>query len=434
MQRYARAGAIAVLILGLASAEATETRELRLPDKIDLSIEVEPAPGDTILLWLPSGIPAASNDADLARRIGALGIEVWRPDLLGARFLPNLESSLEQIPDSDVAVLLEAARVSGRHVALLASARAGVLALRAARHWQTRHPHDATLMGAILLHPALYLGPPEPGREAEFHPVVSATHMPLVVIQPEKSPWHFRLEALRNALQRAGAAITVRELAGVRDRYYFRPDATPQEDAEATRLPDLVRESLGFLRVNQKRVALAAAPAKSEEGRKTVQASVRGLHLFQGDPVAPALALTSLDGHAHNLADYRGRVVLINFWASWCPPCVREMPSMQRLSQKLAEKPFTILAVNMAEPQPEVRAFLARFHLGFPVLLDQDGAALKQWKVFVFPTSYVIDAEGRIRFGVYGEVEWDAPETLGIIQGLLPAATVPDRSTGHAGQ
>ena len=186
MQRYVCTGAIAVLILGLASAEASEMRELRLPDKIDISIEVEPAPGDTVLLWLPSGIPAASNDADLARKIGALGIEVWRPDLLGARFLPNLESSLEQIPDSDVAVLLEAARVSGKHVALLASARASVLALRAARHWQTLHPQDTTLTGAILLHPALYLGPPEPGREAEFHPVVSATHLPLVVIQPEK--------------------------------------------------------------------------------------------------------------------------------------------------------------------------------------------------------------------------------------------------------
>jgi len=239
---------------------------------------------------------------------------------------------------------------------------------------------------------------------------------------------------LRNTFQRAGAPVTVRALAGVRDRYYFRPDATPQEDAEAARLPALLRESLGFLRVDQKRVAPAAAPARPGEGRKTMQASVRGLHPFQGDPAAPALALTGLDRHAHNLADYRGRAVLINFWASWCPPCVREMPSMQRLSQKLAEKPFTILAVNMAEPQPEVRAFLARFHPGFPILLDQDGAALKQWKVFVFPTSYVIDTEGRIRFGVYGEVEWDAPETLGIIEGLLPAATVPNRSTSHGGQ
>ena len=123
-----------------------------------------------------------------------------------------------------------------------------------------------------------------------------------------------------------------------------------------------------------------------------------------------------------NLADLRNRVVLINFWASWCPRCVHEMPSMQRLKEKLADQPFTILAVNMAESEADVRAFIKKTQVDFPVLMDRDGAVLKQWKVFVFPTSFVIDTEGRIRLGAIGELEWDSPEIVDKFKQLLPGS------------
>ena len=95
---------------------------------------------------------------------------------------------------------------------------------------------------------------------------------------------------------------------------------------------------------------------------------------------------------------------------------------MQRLKEKLAGRPFTILAVNMAEPDKDVRAFLAKMNVDFPVPMDRDGAVLKRWKVFVFPTSFVLDVEGNIRLGVFGEVEWDNPEVMEKIVALLPAA------------
>jgi len=403
----------------LAAAVAVQARDVRLADGIDVPVSVHAATGDALLLWLPSGIPGATPDAALAEKMRAQGIEVWRADVLEARFLPALESSLEQVPDSDIVALIDAARARGKRVTLLASARAGLLALRGAHAWQTAHPGAAGLDGVILLHPNLYLGPPEPGREAEFHPVVTRTSLPVHVIQPEKSPWRFRLDALKPALERGGARVTLQFLPGVRDRYYFRADATPEEDAETAQLPARVHTAIDTLRQ-----ASAVGPAVKVPAAKpaTTHRVVRGLQPYKGNPLPPPLQLLDLDGRTQDLAQLRGRVVLVNFWASWCPPCVREMPSMQRLKEKLTGRPFTILAVNMAEPDKDVRAFLSKMNVDFPVPMDRDGAVLKSWKVFVFPTSFVLDAKGNIRLGVFGEVEWDSPEVMEKVVGLLPAA------------
>ena len=93
---------------------------------------------------------------------------------------------------------------------------------------------------------------------------------------------------------------------------------------------------------------------------------------------------------------------------------------MQRLKEKMAGKPLVILGVNLAEPEQEVRDFLAtKVKVDFPILMDRDGAALKAWKVFVFPTSFVIGTDGMIRYGLYGEYEWDADEAIGVMEELL---------------
>ena len=415
--------AVLLLLLSVAGA-ASETRDLYLPDRTEVSIRIAPATGDTLLLWLPSGIPVATHDADIARGIGALGIEVWRPDVLEAHFLPNLESSLAQVPDSDIVALIDAARATGKRVALLASAHAAALALRGAQAWQVQHPGDRGLLGAILLHPNLYLGPPEPGHEARFHPVVGNTSMPVVIVQPGNSPTRFRVGALRAALERGGARVHVQVLPGVRDRYYFRADATPAEDAATAGLPALVKAACGTMLADGDKADTRAASvhAPADNRSPVAHPGDRGLLPYQGDPSAPPLVLTGLDGHIYDLDRYRGRVVLLNFWASWCPPCVREMPSLERLQRQFGGRPFSVLAVNIGEPEADIRRFLARVPVEFPVLLDADGAALQRWKVFVFPTSLVLDSNGRIRLGVVGAVAWDSPSVIEKIERLMPAA------------
>ena len=110
----------------------------------------------------------------------------------------------------------------------------------------------------------------------------------------------------------------------------------------------------------------------------------------------------------------------MNFWATWCEPCREEMPGIERLRASLAGRPFAVLAVNLAEPPSRIRAFLEKMPLGFPVLLDHDAAAAKAWNARVLPASFLIDADGRIRFSHVGEIDWSQENARRAVAALLP--------------
>lgn len=138
-----------------------------------------------------------------------------------------------------------------------------------------------------------------------------------------------------------------------------------------------------------------------------------------GEGATPALALPDLAGRAHALPQYRGKVVVLNFWATWCEPCRDEMPSLQRLGRHLAGQPFAILAVNHGESGARVADFAKRLALDFPMLLDPDQDAPRAWRVRVLPASFVVDREGRVRYRVVGEIDWMSREIVEAVTRLV---------------
>jgi thiol-disulfide isomerase/thioredoxin len=139
----------------------------------------------------------------------------------------------------------------------------------------------------------------------------------------------------------------------------------------------------------------------------------------------PPLALQDLDGRPHALEDYRGKVVLVNFWATWCEPCREEMPSINRLRASLAGQPFAVLAVNLAESEPRIRRFMEQVPLEFTVLLDRDSAVAKAWRARLLPVSFLVGPDGRVRYAVIGGYDWTQDAARKAIFSLLPPGSVP---------
>jgi peroxiredoxin len=147
--------------------------------------------------------------------------------------------------------------------------------------------------------------------------------------------------------------------------------------------------------------------------------------LDEGRP-APDYVAVTLDGDSIGVHELRGRVVLLNVWATWCRPCIREMPALQRLYDKLEPLGFTVLAVSvdnaalaLGDPAEAVRGFVEQYQLTFPILLDPDRGIESTYQISGMPTSYLIDRGGVIRDRVLGMREWDQPEFETEIRALL---------------
>jgi len=137
--------------------------------------------------------------------------------------------------------------------------------------------------------------------------------------------------------------------------------------------------------------------------------------------VAPDFSLPTYDGGTVTLSQLRGKVVMINFWATWCPPCRTEKPTMETLYQKFRERgDFELLAVNVEEDARQALAsYLARTPYSFPIPLDSQGQVQKLYQVFRFPESFIIDRNGIVVDHVIGARDWSDPKTLAYVAKLL---------------
>jgi cytochrome c biogenesis protein CcmG, thiol:disulfide interchange protein DsbE len=165
-----------------------------------------------------------------------------------------------------------------------------------------------------------------------------------------------------------------------------------------------------------------AADEGNEPGMTPTQTRLAelGFQVFKEKVEAPEISLKSITGGISTLSSFRGKVVVLNFWATWCPPCRAEMPSMQRMYDELGDEGIDLIAVDLQESEKTVKDFLDKNDYTFPVLLDTDGRAGATYGARSIPTSFVIDTEGYAVAMVVGSREWDTDEIYAMLRSMVP--------------
>jgi thiol-disulfide isomerase/thioredoxin len=139
---------------------------------------------------------------------------------------------------------------------------------------------------------------------------------------------------------------------------------------------------------------------------------------------APNFTLSTVDGQQISLDQYRGKVVFLNFWATWCIPCREEMPALEQLHQTYHSQDLTILSIDLKENADQVKVFFQKHGLSFPALLDQDGSVFRDYLVAGMPTTYLIGRDGTLLARGVGGRDWKRAEALQLIQELIRATPV----------
>ena len=157
----------------------------------------------------------------------------------------------------------------------------------------------------------------------------------------------------------------------------------------------------------------AALPALAQESKGFLRRP------WPKGQATPPLDLPGYDGPRWKLADARGKLVLLNFWATWCEPCRDEMPTLELLATLYEKQGLVIMAVNQRETDAAIKRFMDQMPISLPILRDADGLTSRAWGARAFPTSVVVGRDGNARFTVVGQLDWNGPEARQWIASLL---------------
>ena len=411
----------------LSAVAADRVVETASGEPLEVRVTAGHGPGP-LFVWLDNQYAETRRPREIATQLAATGATVWQVDLLDSLFLERTAEAIRGIDGEPVADLIDAALASGLSpVVLVACDRMAAPALRGMRAWQQRAPDPALVAGAILFFPNLYRGTPIAGEPPELLGIVSATNMPVMIVQPALGANRSRLGELVASLRTGGGQVYTMIIDAVRDYYLLRTDRPESEDFGAMRGPVPPEIELAIAQTPERMLAAARLLALGPRPEAPVD-----IQLDEDQPVLPAyglierqalsapdFALDDARGQPHRLADSLGRVTLVNFWATWCPPCVHEIPSMNRLAGAYDPADFAIVSINFKESPAHILAFMERVAVDFPVLMDADGRVSGQWGVFAFPSSFILDHAGRVRYSVNTAIEWDAEEVHRVIDLLL---------------
>jgi thiol-disulfide isomerase/thioredoxin/uncharacterized protein YuzE len=407
---------VLLLLANGAFAFADEKNILDIEDN-EIQLKVYPAQGDVLLILLVDHIDHREMFEKMLLDIQQAGIEIWRADLVRDYFLPRTSESERTLSGQGVSAILNAAHHdTDKTIVLAAYDRLPLAVLRGANVWQHQFAGQSRLAGALLFYPNLFGPAPVAGHDPVLDPIVHSTNIPLVLYQPETGGMRWRLQETLEAFWAAGSPATGYLVPGVRD-WFFMGGGThgPGEKTATDRIP---QEILSFAAIMNRFVKPQKA-ITHEAGAEETAARVLELVELKKPLKAPEFDLTTFDDNRIQLSRYRGKVTLVNFWASWCGPCVEEIPSLNALGSRFKGKDFEIVSIDYRETRSEIASFTQRIPVDFPILMDLDGKTSMNWKIFSFPSSFIVDRQGYVRYSANRAIDWDTAEIQQTIRQLL---------------
>jgi thiol-disulfide isomerase/thioredoxin len=431
-----RMGMNVVLLLLLSMACGRAWADFTLPfgdqgNELDVKVVGGEHKQGPLILWFTNQYAETIGAQAIAHALARRGATVWMVDLLDSLLLQRSNEAVRGLDGKGVAALMTAGVKTGRPVTVVGLDRMAVPILRGMREWQMSASNPEAVTGAVLLFPNLYRGTPVAGELPSFFGIVSATNMPVMILEPERGVNRNRLGSLLDALQGAGSQTFARIIPNVRD--YFPLHLRTVQNDSLKDLPGLMKP--------EEAKAMQALPDELLESSRMLSAALHPRQVlplnenldkpiqqqFGLIPVnhlkAANFALPDLSGQIHRLVhgalDDRADVTLVNFWASWCPHCVEEIPSMNALAQSYPPGKLRVLSINFKESPAHVRAFMKQFSVHFPILIDRQGDVAAEWGVFAFPSSFLVDDRGRILYSVNASIDWNTPKVKALIDQII---------------
>lgn len=214
-------------------------------DDADIEIRVFPADGDSLLLGFPIEEGRSLTEEHVASSLAEDGIEVWMPDVLSALMLPNVRSSLSEIPNDLLKRIIKEASATGKKVYLIATGPDAEIVLRAAHEWETCKENP--LAGAVLMFPRLFKETPVPGQIPEYVAAVGTTHLPIMLLEGGRTPNRWGIKTLSHELKRSGSTVVAKVIPQIRGKFFKRDDSNRSEEVVGSQMAGLIKVSLFYL-------------------------------------------------------------------------------------------------------------------------------------------------------------------------------------------
>jgi len=381
---------------------------------VDIAFRRFAAQGSYLMVWLAPEYGFHDSHRMMARAFSEKGIEIWQANIVDALFLPQGTQSMRQLDGTHIADLIEAAHArSGKKIILVGDSYAAPAALIGAHRWQERKLKQDYLLGAILFSPYSLAAIPPLGQAPKFLPVIYATNIPIIIIQAKNSGVYGQFPLLLETLRRHDSPVYVGMVPDIMSLFYIQPPTPAMQKP----IKPLASRINGLIKLLSYHKVPPHAPALTEQNAASNGIDI-ALKAFAGNFAPPPLNLPDIHGQRVERKDYAGKITLVNFWATWCPPCVEEIPMMNRLMRKMQKRPFELISINYAEDKQAIFDFMKKVNIEFPVLLDHNGDFARRWNVISYPSTFVIAPDGRVAFGVNAAIDWDSPDVLEKIQAL----------------